>query len=130
MQRLRTVWMSLSGLAAGMALAACQSDLTGRDAAGQAALATGYPFGTHRSCDGEVARQLQANGIPASAVDNIWYQDQMNVQIGGDHRQVGYDAFVRLNDQTGLVVIDLTAQCFARQVYTRDGLVLPEISAF
>lgn len=130
MRRLHAVWMSLPGLAVGLALAACQSDSTGRDAAGQAALATGYPFGTHRSCDGEVARQLQANGIAAAAVDNIWYQDQMNVHIGGEHRTVGYDAFVRLKDQSGLVVVDLTGQCFTRQVYTRDGLVLPGISAF
>ncbi|MGF1626354.1 MAG: hypothetical protein ACFCVH_15845 [Alphaproteobacteria bacterium] len=120
---------ALAALAFG-SLAGCQADATGRIAAGQAALAAGYPFGTSHQCDGEVARQLQENGISAGAVDNIWYQDQEVRVAGRDDRLIGYLAYARLVDQSGLLVVDLTAQCITRQVYTRDGLELPGISAF
>jgi hypothetical protein len=116
-------------LAAGLATAGCQGGAGASPAAGQAALAAGYPFGVHRDCDGEVASQLQAAGIAPAAVDNIWYQDERTIDTDND-RVVGILAYARLVDRPGLVVVDLTGQCFPRQIYTRDGLELPGVPAF
>jgi hypothetical protein len=109
-------------------LAACQQDMTGRLAANQAALNAGYPFETHRRCDGEVARQLQEAGIAPASVDAIWYTDQSSIDLD---LVVGFNAYVRLKERPGLLVVDVEDEaCLTRQVYTRDGLELPGIPAF
>lgn len=122
---------TLALLAVGaMTISACQSDLTGRTAAGEQALALGYEFETHRQCDGEVARQLQLAGIGPDAVDAIWYEDQKSLVPGKEDQIIGYDSYTRIVGQPGLFVVDMTRECITQQVYTRDGLSLPGISAF
>ncbi|MEZ5668526.1 MAG: hypothetical protein R3F55_14005 [Alphaproteobacteria bacterium] len=115
--------------AAGALLAACQSDLSGRTAANNAAVTAGYPFSAGNRCDGEVSRQLQTAGVQPASVESISYLAQQQV-IRNELQEVGFDANVRMVGQPGLLVVDLTEECFTRQVYTRDGLSLPGISSF
>lgn len=120
-----------AGLAAlSLTTAACQTGGS-RAVAEQQALSLGYPFSNHRDCDGEVALRLQELGIAPAAIDSISYEDHRGAVLGReDDVIIGYDAYTRLKEQPGLLVIDLTPQCFIQQTYTRDGLSLPGLPAF
>jgi len=44
---------------------------------------------------------------------------------------VGFNAYVRLKERPGLLVVDVEDEaCLTRQVYSRGGLELPGIPAF
>lgn len=130
-----TTWTergAVPAIAGALMLAACQSGGgagTAAGGAGPTALAAGYPFEFREECDETVAEELQGLGIAPAAVDNIWYQEQRAID-SRDDRVIGYLAYARMVEQPGLLVVDMNAFCIVNQVYTRDGLSLPGVSAF
>ena len=129
---IRSVRFAAQATVAALLVGACQSGGggTGAGRVESSALAAGYPFQSSEECDRTVAERLQELGLAPAQVDNIWYQEQQTVEIDHDSRLVGYLAYARLVDQPGLLVVDMNAFCIVNQVYTRDGLSLPGVSAF
>ncbi|MEZ5668527.1 MAG: hypothetical protein R3F55_14010 [Alphaproteobacteria bacterium] len=114
-------------LAAGaVALAGCvggQGRATGERAAA-------FPFETAHECNTAVAAALDRVGVGPDRIAKLWYDDQIGRDVDGDSRIVGYTVWARVAEGPGYLIVDLTPQCFVRQVYTRGGLELPGLPAF
>lgn len=80
----------------------------------------------HR-CNRETASVLTAVGVTAGDVRSLWVYTVPRYKgesLGGPEAHVG------LNGQPGSVVIPMTDECRARQVYTSGGARLPSLSAW
>lgn len=75
-------------------------------------------------CNGPVASALAGAGIPASQVDGLVYG-----LYRGLEDIIGYDAWVRLKNQPGSIVVRLDAECRPTQIYARGGARLPDRGA-
>ncbi|MBM3521489.1 MAG: hypothetical protein FJX57_00910 [Alphaproteobacteria bacterium] len=76
------------------------------------------------ACGPAVERALVARGIALDRVASLFL---VNSIAGGleSSRLEGYDAWVQPLDQRGSIVVRVDTRCGLREVYARDGAMLP-----
>ncbi len=109
-----------------MLLTACAEMATGIDQPRQAPPEPGAVATLDRlsasPCNPQVASSLAGARIPMADVQGLTYGLYRDARRGD---VVGYDAWVKLRDQPGAIVVQLNADCSPRQMYARDGAHMP-----
>lgn len=112
-----------------MLLTACAGMATGIEQPRQAPPEPGAVASLDRlsnsQCNPQVASSLAGARIPIADVQGLTYGLYRDGHRGDI---VGYDAWVKLRDQPGAIVVQLNADCSPRQMYARDGAHMPEPS--
>ena len=90
-----------------------------------------YPFERPAYCRSVIAGELQNIGVNPDEIASIKYTVLYRNSSLTDNRVEGYEAWVRLKDRSGaLVIIVDEGSCFTQQVYTRAGLAIDGVRSF
>lgn len=82
-----------------------------------------------RICTPAIASALADEGIAPSSITSVNVTDERTDTARTDN-VLAYDAWMRLEDQPGYLVVTLDDFCRVRQVYTRGGAEVAGVPAY